>query len=73
MMSIDSKRFVVSIDKEAVWIFTLFILSLINATMLLISTIALLLFLLAKNSPAVGATKGLILLQLEQLLTRVLQ
>lgn len=60
MMSIDSKRFVVSIDKEAVWIFTLFILSLINATMLLISTIVLLLYLLAKNSLAVGATKGLI-------------
>lgn len=68
MISINSKSFVVSMNTEAISIFILFILSLINTTMLLITTIALLLYLFCKNTPAVGATKGLIFIAIRTII-----
>ncbi len=58
----------IQINKEDIVLSVLFAISLVNTFMLIVSTVAALLYLFIKNNAAVGATKGLVFIAIRTII-----
>ena len=69
MEKIKAGRLAISIDTESLGLFILFCTSLLNSTMLLVSTVFVILFLIVKNKIAVGGTKALVFIAIRTIIS----